>query len=173
MNKTTRFQLPPRAESAAGVDRWVTGGSAVAAPMGLASGRSTDASTSLQFPFMFDMAALLAAQRRNMEAITAANRVVLEAAQSVAQQNVKVWQRAIDGVSGRLQTMANPEGPRDRAMRQTETAIKAYEDALSNMREIGAIIQQANGEAMDVLTRRFTEAADEVKSLARHAAASI
>ena len=172
MNKT-RFQLPPRADSAAGVDRWVTGGSAVATarPVDTTMGRSTSASP--KFPFMFDMAALLAAQRCNMEAIAAANRVVLEAAQSVAWRNVGVWQRAIDGMVERLQAIGHPECPRDRAVRQTETVINVYEDASSNMRDIGAIIQHANTEAMAVLSRRFTEAADEVKSLARHAAASI
>jgi phasin family protein len=115
---------------------------------------------------MFDMAALLAAQRRNMEAITAANRVVLEAAQSVARRNLEVWQRTIDGMAHRLQAVGHPECPRDRAMRHIETVINVYEDASSNMRDIGAIIQDANSEAMAVLSRRFTEAADEVKSLA-------
>jgi phasin family protein len=174
MNKT-RFQLPPRADAAAGVDRWVTAGSAVAGsrPVDTTMGRPTTTSMSLKFPFMFDMAALFAAQRRNFEAMAAANRVVLEAAHSVAWRNVEGMQRAIGGMAERLQAMSNPECPGDRTIRQTETFIKAYEDASSNMREIGAILQHANREAMDVLTSRFTEAADEVKSLARHAAAGI
>jgi phasin family protein len=131
------------------------------------------ASVAPNFPFMFDMAAFIVAQRCNMEAIAAANRIVLEAAQSVGRRNVEVWQRAIDGMAERLQAMGHPECPRDRAMRQTETVIKAYEDASSNMRDIVAIIRHANTEAMAVLSRRFTEAADEVKSLARRAAASL
>jgi phasin family protein len=171
MNKTTRFQLPPRADSAAGVDRWVTGAKAVATAR--PTDTTTDRAPSPKFPFMFDMVALLAAQRRNMEAMTAVNRVMLEAAQSVARRNVEVWQRAIDGMVEHLQAMGHPESPRDRAMQQTETVVNVYEDASSNMRDIGAIIQHANTEAMAVLSRRFTEAADEVKSLARHAAASI
>jgi hypothetical protein len=40
------------------------------------------------------------------------------------------------------------------------------------MRELGMMIQHSNTEAMEVLSRRFTEAADEVKSLARYAARS-
>jgi phasin family protein len=176
MNKPQKFRLPPRADSVAGVDRWVTGGSAAATvrPNGtvtrLAFDRTTAPSPLPQFPFMFGIAALLAAQRRNVEAATAVNRVVLEAAQSVGWRNVRFLQRAIDGMVECLQAMGNPEVPADRAMRQTETVINAYEDASSHMRDVGAMIQVANSEAIEVATRRFTEAADEVKSLARHAA---
>jgi phasin family protein len=178
MNKT-RFQLPPRADSAAGVDRWVTAGSAVAATppvdfkIPLASGEPAKQLASMKFPCMFDIAALFDTQRRNIEALAAANKIVLEGARSMARRNVVLMQQSIDGVLERLQAMGNPECPSDRAMRQTETVIKAYEDASSNMREIGAMMQHANSEAMDVLTRRFTEATDEVKSLARHAAANV
>jgi len=177
MNKT-RFQLPPRADSAVGVDRWVTGESTMAASRSAdpittpVSGKPTEMSASTKFPFMFDITALLAAQRRNIEAIFAANRIVREGAQAVVRRNLEITQQAIDHISERLRTTGDPECPRDRAMRQTETAIKAYEDAADNMRELGMMIQHSNTEAMEVLSRRFTEAADEVKSLARYAARS-
>jgi phasin family protein len=169
MNKS-RFQLPPRADSDAGIDRWVTGEAGTRradTKLALVSGKPSEMLASMTFTFMFDKAALLAAQRRNIEAFTAAGRVMREGAQAVARRNLEIMQQAIDGVSERAQTMGNPECPRDRAMRKTETAIKAYEDATTNMRKLGEIIQHANTEAMEVLGRRFTEAADEVKSLAR------
>jgi phasin family protein len=132
----------------------------------------TGAFASIKFPFMFDFAALFMAQSRNVEAIIAANRVVREGAQAVARRNLEIMQQTIDGLSERMRTMGNQECPRDRAVRTTETAIKAYEDASENMRELGMMIQHANTEAMQVLSRRYTEAADEVKSLARCAARS-
>ncbi len=63
--------------------------------------------------------------------------------------------------------LAIPKCPADRAIRQTETAIRAYEDTTANMRELADMIRHANTEAMEVLHQRFTEAADEAKSLAR------
>jgi phasin family protein len=177
MNKT-RFRLPPRTGAPVGVDHWVTGESVMAdfrpadTKMAPAVDRSTEIPTPLKSPFLFDLAALFTAQWRNIAAITAANRIVVETAQSVVRRNVEILYQAIDGVPERVQAMADPECPRDRAMRQTETVIKAYEDASANMRQIGAMIQHANTEAMELLTRRFTEAADEVKSLARYVARS-
>jgi phasin family protein len=175
MNKT-RFQLPPRPDAAVGVDRWVTGGTAVAAPWhtatatAAASDRSKETPASLKFPFIFDAAALLAAQRRNIEAITAANRVLVEGAQAVVRRNLEILYQTFDSMPERVEAIGDWECPRDRAMQQTETAIKAFEDASDNMRELGRMIQHANGEAMEVLTKRFTEAADEMKSLARSTA---
>src|SRR5258708_3509528 len=132
MNKT-RFQLPPRNDAAHSIDRWVIGEAAATASRradaksALASGKPSDVSASIRFPFMFDMTALLAAQQRNMEAIVAAGRAVQEGVQAVAQRNVEIVQQMFDGISERLQAMDIPECPRDRAMRQTETTIKAYE----------------------------------------------
>jgi phasin family protein len=171
MNKT-RFQLPPRTESTVGVDRWVTTveeSRPAAAAMSHASGKPTEALASIKFPVMFDMMALLAAHRRNIDAIIAANRILWEAAQAVARRNHETMQQAIDGLAERMQVMGNPECPRDRAVRQTELAIKAYEDATATVRATAGMIQHANTAAMDVLTMRFTEAADEAKSLARYA----
>ena len=174
--KKPRFQLPPRADSAAVMDRWVTGESVVAAfrptnrKSAPAQENQTQTLASMKVPFIFDMAALLAVQRRNIEAIVAANRVVRESAQAVVRRNLEIAQQAIEGVSENLQTIRNHECPQDWGVRQTEAAIKAYEDASDHVREVGLMIRQANTEAMEVLSRHFTEAADEAKALARSVA---
>jgi phasin family protein len=174
MNKT-RFQLPPRRDSAGGVDRWVAGATTAAesrqtaTTMAVALSGPSAALAPMKFPFMFDMMALLAAQRRNIEAVAAANRILREGAQAVARQNLAAMQQAIDRLPDRVQMMCTPDCPRERAMRQTETAITAYEDATATVRVLGETIQRANTEAMEVLAVRVSEAADEVKSLARGA----
>jgi phasin family protein len=172
MNKT-RFQMPPRADSAVGVDHWITGETATPAS------RRADAKIAfrpsapdemfapMKFPFMFDWTTLLVAQRRNIEAMTAANRVVVEGAQAVVRRNLEIMQQAVESVSKSLQAMPDLECPGERAMRQTEAAINAYEEATGNVRELREIIQHAGTEAMEVLSKRFADAADEVKSLAR------
>lgn len=174
MNKT-RFQLPQRTASTDDFERWVAGGAAAAASRradekaAVAPGVATDPLASMRLPFLFDIGALLAAQQRNLEAITAASLVVREGVQAVARHNFEIVQQAFDGISQRMQAMDIPECPADRAMRQTETAIKAYEDAATNVRAVGELIQHTNLEAMEVLGKRFAEVADEMKSLSRYA----
>ena len=175
MNKT-RFQLPPRHDAAVGVDRWVSDGTGVAdlrhtVPKAeFAPDRGMETSASPKSWFMFDPTTLLAANRCNLEAMTAANRALLLGVQSIARRNVEMLHQTIDAMSEHVAAMSNRESPRNRAMRQTETAIKAYEDASDYVQEQGSIIQHANSEALEVLAKRFSEAADEMKSLARAAA---
>jgi phasin family protein len=163
MNKT-RFQLPPRTSTAAGMDPWATTADTVtqAAP-----GEPAEIFRWVKVPFMLDMAALLAAQRRNVEALTAANRVVRQGAQAVVRRNVEIMQQIAEGVSESLQTIASLDCPAQRAIRQTEAAIKACEDATANVQELRDIVQHTRTDAMEVLNRRFAEAAEEAKSLTR------
>lgn len=158
-----RFQLPPRPPAAVSGDRRV---SAALAP---ANGNPFALLAAAKSPCSFDLAGLLAAQRSNLEAITAANRIVRDGVQAVVQRNLEILQQAIQGISESVQTAVTPEPPRDRAMRQTETAIKTYETVTASLRELSELIRHTNTEAMDVLDRRYSEAADEVKSLTRHA----
>jgi phasin family protein len=58
-----------------------------------------------------------------------------------------------------------------KAAQQGELLKQAYERAVVNIRELGELIQRSNGEALDLLNKRFAEAVDEVKALAAKAGA--
>src|SRR4051794_11714026 len=49
----------------------------------------------MKMPAMPDMEAFVSASRRNMETITAANRVALEGAQAVARRHMEIMQQAV------------------------------------------------------------------------------
>jgi phasin family protein len=126
----------------------------------------TEMFTRMKLPFMPDMEALLAAQRRNLEALTEANKVALEGAQLIARRNLEIMQQTMAELSENMQVMVSPEAPQIKAAKQAEMAKKAYEHAVANLKELGEMIQHANAEAVEVLEKRFNEAVDEVKSLA-------
>ena len=52
-----------------------------------------------------------------------------------------------------------------RAARQAELLKEAYENAVTNTRELGDLIQKSNAEAMGKLNHRFSEAMTEMKQL--------
>jgi phasin family protein len=123
----------------------------------------------MKLPFMPDMQALVAAQRRNLEALTEANKLALEGAQAVARRNLEIMQQTMAELAENMQAMASPETPSAKASKQAEMVKKTYERAVTNMKELGEMIQHANAEAVEVLNTRFTEAVEEVKSLAQKA----
>ena len=119
-----------------------------------------------RLPAMPDLEGLAQAQRRNLEALSAANKVALEGAQAVARRHMEIMQSAMSEMTDALRSMSGTESPQDRAARQAELLKSGYERAVANMREVADLIQKSNGEALGLLNRRFAEAMDEVKSMA-------
>ena len=119
----------------------------------------------MRLPVMPDMEGLLAAHRRNMETLSAANRVALEGAQVVARRNMEIMQQSISDLSDTVRQLTTAESPQARAMKQTQLLKDAYERAVQNMRELADLIQRSNSEAVELLNNRFTEAMDEVKAI--------
>ena len=119
----------------------------------------------LKVPAIPDMEGLMAAHRRNLETLSAANRVALEGAQAVARRNMEIMQQTMSELTEGMRQFSPTEPPQVRAVRQADMLKGAYERAVANMQEIGDLIQRSNGEALDLLNKRFVEAVDEVKGL--------
>jgi phasin family protein len=123
----------------------------------------------LKLPPVPDLEALNAAHRRNLEAITAANKVALEGAQAVARRHMEIMQQSLSEMTEAMKALAAPESPQAKAAKQAEIAKAAYERAVANLKEVGDLIQRSNAEAVGLLNKRFAEALDEVKALAAKA----
>lgn len=120
----------------------------------------------MKFPAMPDMEAFVAASRRNMETLTAANKVALEGAQAVARRHMEIVQQNMAELTEAVRSMSSVEPPQAKAAKQAELLKQAYERAVGNMKEIGDLITHSHAEAVKLLNSRFTEAMDEVKALA-------
>jgi phasin family protein len=123
----------------------------------------------LKFPAMPDMDAFLSANRKNMETLTAANRIALEGAQAVARRHMEIMQQSLAEMNDAVTALATTETPQAKAARQAELIKRAYEHAVANMTELRDLIQRSNEEAMQLLNKRFGEAMDEVKAMAEKA----
>jgi phasin family protein len=120
----------------------------------------------MKMPAVPDMEAFIAASRRNIETLTAANKVALEGAQAVARRHMEIVQQSMAELTEAVRAMSTMEGPQAKAAKQADLLKNAYERAVANMKEIGDLIQNSNAEAVKLLNTRFIEALDEVKVLA-------
>ena len=120
----------------------------------------------MKLPNMPGMDGLLAAHRKNMEVLSAANRVALEGAQTVAKRHMEIVQQTMHEMTDTFRDLANPDNAQSRAAKQAELVKTAYERAVSHIKELADLIQRSNGEALGMLNQRFAEAMDEVKVLA-------
>ena len=109
--------------------------------------------------------ALMEAYKRNLDVMSAANKIALEGAQAVAKRHMEIMQQTMSELSENLRNMTTTESPADKATKQTEMLKTAYERAVANTKELADLIQNANGEALALLNKRFVEDMDVDKTL--------
>lgn len=110
-----------------------------------------------------DVNTLLSAQRRNMEALTNANRVAFEGIQAVAQRQAEILRQSMEEATKVASDLMTNGTPEQRIAKQTEIAKIAMEKALANMRELSEMVAKSNSEAVNLINQRMTESLDEVK----------
>jgi phasin family protein len=112
-----------------------------------------------------DVEALVAAQRKNIETLSTANRLALEGMQAVAKRNMEIMQQALADMTEAMKAIAAAEAPQAKAAKQAELLKATYEKAMQNIRELQDMIQKMSGDTLGVLNRRVSEALDELKAM--------
>ena len=126
--------------------------------------------TKLMADFRFrplDVEALMACQRRNIEALSQANQLAVEGMQAVAKRQIEIARQTIEDVSALLRDLAQPTSTEDRIAKNTEYAKQMLEKSVNHGREITLLATKAGTEAADVLRKRATEGLDEFRDLAK------
>ena len=113
---------------------------------------------------VFDIEAMLASQRKNVEALTAANQAALEGVQAVTRRQIEIARRAVEEFSQAGKDFTSAGSAEDRVAKQTAAIKEAFEDALANVRELTDIMQKSGNEALEVLSKRVYANLDEMQS---------
>ena len=124
----------------------------------------------MKVPTMPGMEAVMGAYKKNMEVMSAANRIALEGAQAVARRHMEIMQQTMAELTESMRALSTTDAPQAKAARQAELLKRAYERAVANTKELSDLIQRSNGEALGLLNSRFTEAMDDVRGLIDKAA---
>jgi phasin family protein len=114
-----------------------------------------------------DVEAVVAAQRKNIEALTQANQLAVEGVQAVARRQVEIARQAVEEYTSLLRELTTPVAPEDRLAKQVDVVKGAMEKGLANARELAELATKANTEAFNVINKRFTEGLDEVRDFAK------
>ncbi len=113
-----------------------------------------------------NMESLVDSQKKNLEALTSANRVVIEGIQSVAKRQAEILQETMNEATKALDSLTKAGSPQEIAAKQAELAKGAFDRALSNMRELAELVTKANQEATTTINARISATLDEIKDLA-------
>lgn len=111
------------------------------------------------------VAAIIAAQQRNIEALSAANRIALENAQAIARRQTEIMQQTLAELGEAVRSLADPGAAPSTPAHQAERMQQAFGRAVANMQELSGLIQRASGEAAGVLNERLAAATEEARAL--------
>jgi phasin family protein len=111
-----------------------------------------------------DIESLMATQRRNMEAMTAASQLAVEGVQAVFRRQTEIIRQTVEESTAALKDVMAAGAPEQKIAQQTDLVKASFERALGNLRELAEMAAKSNTEATDVLTKRIAESLTEIKS---------
>lgn len=101
-----------------------------------------------------DYSKLMERERKNIAALTEANRIVFEGWQALIRKQSEIFQETM------AQTVASAR-KQEAAKSRADLAKQGFEKALENMREIAAMAAKYQHEALNVVHRRIGELMEE------------
>lgn len=112
-----------------------------------------------------DLDAMMAAQRKNLEVLTAANQRAFEGFGAVVRRQGELARESAESYSSFLSDLM-VEGPlEDKAARQADFAKQSYERAVAGSRELSDMIARTREEAFSLINDRVRDGFAEVREL--------
>lgn len=112
-----------------------------------------------------DMTAIMDSQRKNVEALTAANKTAVEGMQAVAKRQAELLSQAVEAASGAVESMTSAGTPQEAAAKQADLVKATFEKTLADMTEIAEMSAKANTAASAAINKRISESLEEMKKL--------
>jgi len=108
---------------------------------------------------------VMAAQQKNITALTEANQRLIDGAQAVMQQQSQIMAKAMAELSAATEELMKEGDPQASAQKRFDLASSSFESAVANMQEMAELAGQSNSEAMNIINKRSAEAFEEIKTL--------
>lgn len=112
-----------------------------------------------------DVESLVTSQRKNIEALTQANKLAFDGFQAVLKRQAEILRQTLDEVSLVAKDLSEAGTPQDKIVKQADLAKDTFERSLANMRELAEMIAKANNEATELLNKRFSQTLTEARDL--------
>ena len=110
-----------------------------------------------------NLEAVTEAQRKNMEALSVANKTAVEGVQAIFKRQGEIMKQAMDEANAALQELQTQGVSTPDASAQIDRVKSAIETSLTNTRELSEMMAKSQTEALDIVNKRFIDSLDELK----------
>jgi phasin family protein len=113
-----------------------------------------------------DVDALLEHNRKNVDALSAANKRMLENAQTVMTRQGEMLRQTLEEASAVLKSLSSAGTPQDFIAKEGELIRHIFFlRTLDNMREVADMTTQSSNEAFEIVNERVRENVDDIRAL--------
>lgn len=113
-----------------------------------------------------DAEAMMAAQKKNVDALVAANKAASAGYQDLFKKQVAVFEETMAAAKTQLASMGENAMTADGAAKQAELLKAAYEKAVANMTDLAEAAKKANEDAYGIFEARVKESMADLQALA-------
>jgi len=110
-----------------------------------------------------DTAAMETSHRKNVEALVAANRQIMEGAQSMILRQAELARESVEALTRTVEAVITADTPEARVEAQQVAVTEATEAALADMQAVVELAAGTTGATFDILQRRIAESVDETR----------
>lgn len=121
-------------------------------------------------PQAFDFSAIADTQRKAVEAVLEANRVVYEGYRKASEKHVENMQKTLDEASSAYSGIFDAKSPEAHAEKQIALVQDFASKGVDSFREVFDLTFNANKDAFSIFQKHFSEATKDVKSTSKAAA---
>ena len=116
---------------------------------------------------MFDLSNFADIQRRNLEALTAANQIIMEGAQAISRRQAELAQANLQEVLQASRAMLSSGTPEAGMQKQAELAKFMFENGVENVREVTEMVTKSGFEAFDLMNQCAAESLTDLQKKPR------
>jgi phasin family protein len=111
-----------------------------------------------------DTKQIVEARRKDIDSLLQANRAIFEGMQEIANKQGKLMHTALTDIQSAMASGGGGTGVGD-LVKQGETARKAYEKVLADMKDLADIARDSQASAIAAITKRSSEQLEEIKKM--------
>jgi phasin family protein len=119
-----------------------------------------------------DVESMMAAQRKNIEAIASSNQKAFENMQAYMRRQAELARQSFEATTSLVQAVMSAPTPEEKVAKQVEATKSAIEGCVSSLKELSEILSQNNVQTMQLVSNAVCEGMDGLQNIMKNKASS-
>lgn len=124
-----------------------------------------------KMPFA-NMESIAASQRKNVEALTAANQALFESIQSFARRQTELARQSFESASSTAQAVISAPTPQEKVAKQAEATKETLERSLANVKELTELMAKNQYQAIEMVSNCVSQSLSDLQNLVKVSSAA-